>query len=332
MSWFSAYLQTPWLLGLLGLLPLLWWLDRRWQRQRPALRTGSLAAFSGSVTWRIRLYRWSKWIQYLGAALVIIAVARPQLPLQEQQVDAESVEIALIMDLSSSMLAQDFQPNRLEASKSVATQFIRRRPYDLFALVVFAAESFTPSPLTADHTLVIQSLQALECGVLEDGTAIGMGLANAVNRLRNGQAKSRIAILLTDGVNNSGYIQPLTATQLARELNIKVYTIGVGTQGEALSPVSRRADGQYVFGYTRVEIDETLLRQIAQETGGKYYRATDQTSLERIYAEIDRLEKTKVHITTIKTYTEYFRHFLVAGLLLMALELFIRQILIKRAL
>jgi Ca-activated chloride channel family protein len=235
----------------------------------------------------------------------------------------------MVMDLSSSMLAQDFQPNRLEVSKRVAIEFVGRRPYDRIGLAVFSGEAFTQCPLTTDHAVVKQFLASLQCGFLEDGTAIGMGLATGVNRIKDSEVKSKVIILLTDGVNNAGYIKPATAAEIAGQYGIKVYTIGVGSMGDALTPVSRRGDGQYIFGLARVEIDETLMQQIAEMTGGKYFRATSAQSLEKIYAEIDALEKTKIEVKAVKRYSEAYRFWLLAGLLMLVLEFAFRHSIVK---
>jgi len=256
-------------------------------------------------------------------------MARPQLTLQEEEITADGVDIMMVMDLSSSMLAQDFKPDRLEVSKRVAADFVSKREHDRIGLSVFSGEAFTQCPLTTDHRVVKEFLADLRCGLLEDGTAIGMGLATAVNRLKESESKSKVVILLTDGVNNAGYIQPITASEIAREFDVKVYTIGVGSTGDALTPVSRRSDGKYIFGLARVEIDEELLAQIADMTGGKYFRATSAESLERIYAEIDQLEKTEIEVTTIKRYSEEFHHFALWGLILLVLELFLRYTVFK---
>ena len=217
----------------------------------------------------------------------------------------------------------------MEVSKKVAIQFVEKRPFDRIGLVVFSGESFTQCPLTTDHKVLKDFLDGLQCGLLEDGTAIGMGLASAVNRLKDSRAESKVIILLTDGVNNSGYIKPITAAEIAQELNTKVYTIGVGSIGQALSPISRRSDGRYVFGMAKVEIDEGLLNQISDMTGGRYYRATDEQSLEAIYDEIDRLEKTEMDITTFKRYSEEFAQFLFIGLLFLLLEVVLKQTILK---
>lgn len=264
----------------------------------------------------------AKWIEplfWIAISFLIIALARPQREFSEEIVKGEGIDIFLVMDLSSSMLARDFDPDRLTVSKQVAVDFVRHRLYDRIGLVVFAAESYTQCPLTNDHDVLISYLEGLECGALEDGTAIGMGLAAAVNRLKDSEAKSKVVVLLTDGVNNAGYIRPATAAGVAIEFGIKVYTIGIGSYGQALSPVRRRADGQYQFGLTTVEIDEQLLQDIADQTGGKYYRATSKERLQRVYEEIDRLEKTEVEITVHKEYKELYYWPLIAGFLLLVL-------------
>jgi len=207
----------------------------------------------------------------------------------------------------------------------MAQRFIDKRTHDRMGLVVFAGESFTQSPLTTDHRIVKEFLGGLESGMLEDGTAIGMGLASAVNRLKESDSESKVVILLTDGVNNAGYIKPMTAAQIADELKVRVYTIGVGSMGEAISPTSRRSDGRYYFSMARVEIDEELLTEISDLTGGKYFRATNEAGLEKIYAEIDQLEKTEIEVSVFKRYSEEFRKFLIIGFALILLEFLMRN-------
>ena len=252
--------------------------------------------------------------QIIGLTLLILAMARPRSLLREENIKAEGIDIFLAMDLSSSMLSQDFEPDRLTVAKKVASEFVADRPYDRFGLAVFAGESYTQSPLTSDHSLLRGILASLECGQLADGTAIGMGLASAVNRLKDSEAKSRIIILLTDGSNNEGQIQPMQAAEIARQLGITVYTIGVGSRGVATVPVGRRADGTYVYKRARVVIDEELLQRISKLTGGKYYRATDEAGLKDVYVEIDELEKTELEITTIKRYAEEYPRLVLLGL------------------
>lgn len=315
----------PYFLVLLLLIPIigLW---QRWKNKKTEsfFTLPSLESIQDIKTFRSRLVPFMPLLRALSCAAFIIALARPQLALKEEEVKAEGVDIMMIMDLSSSMLAQDFKPDRLQVSKKVAKDFVDKRPYDRLGLVVFAGESFTQCPLTTDHRVVKDFLDNLQCGLLDDGTAIGMGLASAVNRLKDSESKSKVAILLTDGVNNAGYIKPNTAAEIAQKFNIKVYTIGVGSMGKALSPISRRSDGKYVFGMARVEIDEDLLKNISSMTGGRYYRATTAESLEAIYAEIDQLEKTEIDVTVFKKYSEEFRKVLVWGFGFLLLEILLR--------
>ncbi len=263
-------------------------------------------------------------LRALSFTLLVFALARPQLSLKEENINAEGIDIVMVMDLSSSMLARDFTPDRLEVSKGVASQFVDKRPYDRIGLAVFSGEAFTQCPLTTDHGVVKDFLENLKCGILEDGTAIGMGLATAVNRLKDSESVSKVVILLTDGVNNSGYIQPMTAAQIASQFDVKVYTIGIGSVGEALTPVSVRSDGRYIFGLARVEIDEQLLKEIAEMTGGAYFRATSKEGLEEIYSRIDQLEKTEIEVTTIRRYSEEFYLFAGLACFLLLLEMILR--------
>lgn len=302
------------------------WLWDRWKGHKRSLwfTISSLQGIDQLHSWKSRLYPYLNVFRILVYIFLILALARPQLTLKEEEVKAEGIDIMMIMDISSSMLAQDFKPDRLEVSKMVAKEFIDKRDFDRIGLVVFAGESFTQCPLTTDHRVVKDFLDGLQCGLLEDGTAIGMGLASAVNRLKDSEAKSKVIILLTDGVNNSGYIKPITAAEIAQKLNTKVYAIGIGSRGQALSPVSRRSDGRYIFGMANVEIDEKLLNEIARMTRGKYYRAIDQTSLEAVYDEIDSLEKTEMEITVFKRYSEEFRRFLKIALILLLVDTLLR--------
>lgn len=268
-------------------------------------------------------------LRLLSLSLLIVAMARPQLTLTEEKVEAEGIDIMLAIDLSSSMLSRDFQPDRISVSKMVAKEFVEKRPYDRLGLAVFSGEAFTQCPLTTDHLILTDFLESIQVGMLTDGTAIGMGLATAVNRIKNSESKSKVVILLTDGVNNQGYIDPITAAQIAKEYGVSVYTIGVGTEGMALSPVNRRLNGQYSFGMAKVEIDEALLEEISKLTGGKYYRAIDRESLEQIYEEINELEKTKIEVNVFKRYKEEFRRFLIFGLLLLLVEIVLRNTVLK---
>jgi len=289
------------------------------------MRMSSLAGVEGTQTLRSILRQWLPILRILALACLIIALARPQDSAKEEKVDAEGIDIALVMDLSSSMLAQDFKPDRLEVSKRVAIEFVEKRPYDRISLVVFAGEAYTKAPLTSDHRILKKFLSELECGKLEDGTAIGMGLATAVNRLKDSDAKSKVIILLTDGDNNAGYIQPITAAEMAQLFDINVYTIGVGSRGRALAPVARGSNGQFKYGLATVRIDEALLQEISEMTGGRSYRATSEEKLEQIYAEIDQLEKTVVQRTILDRKEERFHHWAMAAFILVLIEFILRH-------
>lgn len=315
---------------LLLLVPILgFWYYLKRKERFVNLKLSSLKALDGVVSWRGQLRKLLPILRALAFISLVIALARPQEVLKEEEVTAEGIDILLVMDLSSSMLAQDFKPDRLEVSKRVAAEFVDKREYDRIGLAVFAGEAFTQCPLTTDHRVLKEFLASLECGILRDGTAIGDGLATAINRLKESDAKSKTVILLTDGDNNAGYVNPMMASEIAREFNVKVYTVGVGSRGKAPAPVSRSADGRYIFGMAPVKIDEDLLKQIASETGGRYFRATNAQSLEQIYAEIDRQEKTKIEVTTIKRYSEEFYRFALFGILFLLLELILRYTILR---
>jgi Ca-activated chloride channel family protein len=260
-------------------------------------------------------------------ALLIIVLARPQATNKFQNVSTEGIDIVLTLDISGSMLARDFRPDRLEASKNVATEFISGRPYDRIGLVVFSGESFTQCPLTTDHAVLINLLREVQSGMIEDGTAIGMGLATAVNRIKDSQSRSKVIILLTDGVNNRGEIAPATAAGIAKTYGIRVYTIGVGTQGMAPYPVNTPFGIQYQD--MPVEIDEGILKEISSTTGGKYFRATDNNKLVQVYSEIDKMEKSKIDVRQFSRKEEkYFIPALIAFCLLAA-EILVRNTLFR---
>ncbi|TKJ42346.1 aerotolerance regulator BatA [candidate division LCP-89 bacterium B3_LCP] len=267
-----------------------------------------------------------KFLRAAAVILLIIALARPQKLLQSRHTETEGIDIMLALDISTSMLAEDFRPkNRLEAAKKVASEFIDGRTSDQIGLVVFAGQSFTQCPLTLDYDLLKQLLERIRIemvteGMIEDGTAIGMAIGNGVNRLRASQAKSRILILLTDGQNNRGEIDPLTASSAAQVLGIRVYTIGVGTQGLAPYPV-RDQWGRTSYQQVQVEIDEELLRQIADQTGGKYFRATDAQALRRVYTEIDKLEKSKIRVHQYRQKAELFASYIGWAVLFLLIEI-----------
>jgi len=254
-------------------------------------------------------------LRLIVLAIVIIALARPQSTSKGQNVYSEGIDIVLALDISGSMLAEDFQPNRIEAAKNVAQDFIGGRTNDRIGLVIFSGESFTQCPLTVDYEVLKTLIKPLKSGMIEDGTAIGLGLANAVNRLRESKAKSKVIILLTDGVNNRGEIDPITAAEIAKSFGIRVYTVGVGTIGEAPYPVQTPFGIRYQM--VPVEIDEKVLKQVAEMTDGKYFRATDNKKLRAIYQEIDQLEKTRIEVRSYRRYTELFYSFIFVALFLL---------------
>jgi Ca-activated chloride channel family protein len=260
----------------------------------------------------------------LVIALVIMVIARPQSTNRWQNVTTEGIDIMIALDISSSMLAQDLRPNRLEASKNVAVEFVSGRETDRMGLVVYSGESFTQCPLTTDHAVLINLFKDIQSGMIEDGTAIGMGLANAVTRLKDSKAKSKVIILLTDGVNNRGAIAPLTAAEIARTFGIRVYTIGVGTQGMAPVPV-QTPYGTRVQNM-KVEIDEETLMKIAEETDGRYFRATDNEKLRQIYQEIDKMEKSKIDVKEYSKKEEEYMRFGILATVLFMLEILLRYL------
>lgn len=323
--------ENPWLLlGLLVVPVLAYWYFKKVNTSTASMPLPGIGSVESTRSIRSILSSMLPLLSLLALSLMIIALARPQLALTEEEVTAEGIDIMMVMDLSSSMLAQDFAPDRMTVSKQMAIEFVDKRPYDRIGLVVFAGESFTQCPLTVDHKIVKDFLSSLQCGLLEDGTAIGMGLASAVNRLKESDTKSKIVILLTDGSNNSGYIKPMTAAEIAKELGVKVYTIGVGSTGRARAPIGKRPDGTFVFGNTRVQIDEELLDEMSKQTGARYFRATTSAQLEQIYAYIDQLEKTKIEVNVYKRYEERYRPFLLAGLCLLLLQWLLGHTLLRR--
>ncbi len=268
-------------------------------------------------------------LRLTALALFIVALARPQAATDENSVMTEGVDIVISLDISGSMLARDFTPDRISAAKDLATKFIVDRRTDRIGLVVFAGESFTQSPITTDHATLINLLNQIESGMINDGTAIGNGLATAVARLKESKAKSKVVILLTDGVNNSGQIAPATAAELAKSLGVKVYTIGIGTEGTAPYP-AYDAWGNITFQQAKVEIDEDILREIASGTGGRYYRATSNDKLKAIYDEINALEKTKIDVQNFISYQERFSLFVLIGILLLVVEMIIKHLYLKQ--
>ncbi len=310
-----------WLLVLL--VPMILWYVLREKKSYADLQFSSLRAFKGMRhTGKIWMRHLLFVLQVLAIFFLVVALARPQSSNNWQTYTSEGIDIVLALDISGSMLARDFTPDRLEAAKEVATKFILERPQDKIGLVIFAGESFTQCPLTTDQAVLVNLMREVQSGMIEDGTAIGLGLANAVNRLKDSPAKSKVVILLTDGVNNRGAIAPLTAAELAKAYGIRVYTIGVGTYGEAPYPV------QTPFGVelrnVPVEIDEEVLQQIAHLTDGKYFRATDNNKLKQIYQEIDQLEKSKIEVKHFSKKEEQYFIFGLVGLFLLITQALLR--------
>jgi Ca-activated chloride channel family protein len=292
------------------------WYILRNGKMHATLRVPTLEPVISKNSWRVQFRHIIYALGLISLLLIVFVLARPQSKNSQKNSRTEGIDIVIAMDISSSMLARDFTPDRLEASKEVASQFITGRQSDRIGLVVFSGESFTQCPLTTDHAVLINLFKDIQCGMIEDGTAIGMGLATSVTRLKDSDAKSKVIILLTDGVNNTGTIAPLTAAEIAKTFGIRVYTIGVGTMGEALSPQMTHFGVQLVP--TKVEIDEDILQKISADTGGKYFRATDNEKLKSIYNEIDKLEKSKIEYTDFtKRDDEYFPILLLAGILLL---------------
>lgn len=307
-----------WLLLLLPLV-MLWYIVKR-KRQTAELKISSLKGFKVTPSILAKLRPILFVFRLLALASLIIALARPRtVDVSTKTKTTKGIDIVMAIDVSASMLARDLQPNRLEALKTVAAEFILGRPNDRIGLVEYAGESFTKTPITSDKSIVLRSLKEIKYNtIIEGGTAIGMGLATAVNRLKDSKAVSKVIILLTDGVNNSGFIDPKIASELAVEYGIKTYTIGLGTNGMALSPIAIKPNGTFQYGRVQVEIDEDLLKEIAEVTGGKYFRATNNKKLVEIYEEIDKLEKTDVEEFKFTQYEEMFRPLVwLAGLLLL---------------
>jgi Ca-activated chloride channel family protein len=314
----------PELLFLLLLIPLLGgWYISRMNRQLASLQVSSLKSFHNTASWKRTLRHAGIVLRLLALSALIVAMARPQTHYDERKSEGEGIDIVLCIDVSGSMLAQDFTPNRLESAKQVAADFVAYRPTDRIGLVIFAGESFTQCPITTDHEMLTSQIYGVRGGFMVDGTAIGSGLATSVDRLRTSPTKTKIVVLLTDGENNGGLIDPKTAKEIAKSLGIKVYTIGVGTEGFAPTPVQTPGGG-IVMQQEKVNIDEKLLTEIAKETGGKYFRARDNEGLKQIYAEIDQLEKTKIEISTTRKYTEKFYPLAMAALLFVFLEVLLK--------
>ena len=322
----------PWVLLGLVLVPLLvaWWLWR-YRKQEAALQHSDLAIFAGlRRSLRVRL-RWLPYaLRLVAVAAAVVALARPQSQLSRQEMKVEGIDIVMAMDISGSMLAEDFKPNRLEAAKKVAADFIDGRQNDRMGLVVFAGEAFTQVPLTIDHHVLLKQLGAVKSGVVRDGTALGDGLATAINRIKDSEAKSKVIILLTDGMNNQGSVDPLSAAEIAALYNIRLYTIGVGARGKAPFPF-RDQFGRVHYQNIDVEIDEDLMKQMASATGdGQYFRATNRKALQEIFDQIDEMETSKIDVTQYAQTRDEHQPWLWLALIALALEALMRYVWLKK--
>jgi Ca-activated chloride channel family protein len=322
--------EDPWVLGLLAIVPLTYWLGARGERRTGALRFSALdmarQAGNGISVW---LPRVPALLGAVGVTAVIVALARPQTGITSETLLTEGIDIIMVMDVSSSMLAEDLEPNRLQAAKGVAADFVGGRRNDRIGLVAFAGEAFTQAPLTLDYSVVQSLIGELQVGIIEDGTAVGMGLGTAVKRLQSSDAESKVVILLTDGRSNRGEIGPVTAARMAQALGVRVYTVGVGTRGNAPVPIADPLVGTRLVPM-RVDIDEPTLQEIAELTGGRYFRATDNESLTSIYEEIDQLERTEIEVENFTQYAERFPVVLAFGLLLLLMEVGLAQTVLRK--
>ncbi len=320
--------MNPGFFWLFLLLPVLiaWYLWKK-QEQTAVLKMSSIAGFKGKSSIISKLKPALFILRIIALSSLIIAMARPRtVDVSSKTKNSRGIDIVMSIDVSGSMLAKDFKPNRLEALKVVGKDFVEGRPNDRIGLVLYAAEAYTQTPVTSDKAIMIDAIRNIKYNnILQDGTAIGMGLATAINRLKDSEAKSKVIILMTDGVNNSGFIEPETASDIAKEYGIKVYTIGIGTNGMAEFPYAYGPNGNFLFKMMPVEIDEALMKNIASKTGGKYFRATNSTKLKSIYEEINKLETTEVEEFKFYNYKELFRPFAILAGLLLLIEIILKQ-------
>lgn len=324
-----AHLWILWFIPVVIVLAAVWWYFMQ-RRQYATLTFSDTSAFKGFQS-PIKgvLKKYAPLLRILALISLIVAIARPQSTYDESKSTTEGIDIVIALDVSTSMLSQDFKPNRLEAAKNTAIDFVDGRPHDRIGLVVFAGESFTQCPVTIDHAIVKNQIHEIKNGILEDGTAIGMGLSTAVQRLKDSESKSKVVILMTDGVNNRGIIDPVMSADIAIQFGVRCYTIGVGNNGMALTPVAPGPNGTYQFDYAEVQIDEALLRNIASKTGGKYYRATDNKTLKQIFDQIDKLEKTKINVSAFSHKTEKFYLFAMIAAALLLIEWILRYTVLR---
>ncbi len=320
--------QFFWLFSLIPIL--IGWFYLVQNKRKTRLKLGYTAGLLQVKSWKTSAEKIVPILRLLALSALIIALARPVThSVTKKNKTNRGIDILMAIDISASMLARDLSPNRLEALKKVAIDFVNKRPNDRIGIVGYAGESFTKTPITSDKEIIIKTIRELNYGELEGGTAIGMGLGTAINRIKDSKAKSKVIILLTDGVNNSGFVDPITASEIAKEYGIKVYTIGIGTNGMAMFPVAKNLDGSLVYQNQPVEIDEALLRQIAKETSGKYFRATSNTKLKAIYDEIDLMEKTISEEIKFENYDELYRQWVIIALALLVLEFLMRKTLFR---
>ena len=318
----------PYFFALFLLIPILiFWYAKTNNRRSASIQISTTNA-KGLGTWKVSFRHVPFISRIICIAILITALAKPQTSNEEKNTEGEGIDIILCIDVSGSMSAQDLTPNRLEAAKNVAIDFINRRPTDRIGIVIFSGESFTQCPLTSDKNVLVSAVQNIHFGLLEDGTAIGSGLSTSVDRIRNSKTKTKIVILLTDGENNSGLIDPKTAKEIAKAFGIKVYTIGVGTDGMAPQPVQTPLGVQ--MQSVKVSIDEKLMKQIAEETGGKYFRAKDNDGLSGIYETIDQLEKSKIEITTTTKFTDKFLPFAIGAAFFLLLEILLLYLVFRK--
>jgi Ca-activated chloride channel family protein len=320
----------PWMFYFLAVIPLMiFWYWKTGMRKETSIIYSSLKIFEEMpVSWKERLRHVPIVLRCLAIVFLIIALARPQSFSSGQNVTTEGIDVVMAIDISGSMISEDLKPNRVEAVKNVVEKFIENRPNDRIGLVVFSREAFTQCPITIDHSVLINLLKKIGPGMVPDGTAIGNGIADAVGRLKDSKAKSKVIILLTDGENNAGEIDPLTAADIAKAYGIRVYTIGAGTEGEAPYPVQTPFGVRYQMMPS--EVDEPLLKNIAEITGGMFFRATDNTALNNIYYKIDKLEKTKIEVTSYRNAAELFSDWLNVGFILILLELILSKTVFKK--
>lgn len=324
-----VFANIEYLFLLLLLIPYIVWYIMKRHKNEASLQIADTSVYATvPKSYKNYLIHLPFGLRILTLALIIVVLARPQTTNSWQSSEIEGIDIMLAIDVSTSMLAEDLKPNRLEAAKEVAAEFINGRPNDNIGITLFAGESFTQCPLTVDHAVLLNFIHGTRCGLIEDGTAVGMGIANAVSRLKESKAKSKVVILLTDGTNNRGDISPLTAAEIAKSFGIRVYTIGVGTNGEAPYPYPVGGTVQYVN--MKVEIDEKTLAQIASTTEGNYFRATSNSKLKEVYEEIDKLEKTKLNVKEFSKREEAYRGFALAAFCCILLELLLRNTILRR--